>query len=704
MSDQPFLQKDKNSRPITRRDLAKIAAVPLLAQVAWPQGRGGRGGVATGVAAPAGTAASGIPDTEWHSFAHDLASTRYVPLDQINATNFSKLEPAWQFRTDNLGSNPETNNQCTPILAKGRLYCTAGARRDVVALDAATGEQLWMYRHPEGSRGGPRTGSGHGVSYWTDGNEERVIYVTPGYQLISLDAKTGVKDPAFGKGGVVDLREDDDQTMDLITADIGLHSTPLIAKSVVVVGAAHADGLTPRGRNNVKGYTRGFDVKSGKRLWVFHTIPLKGEFGYDTWITEGQAEMTGNTGVWAQMSADEELGLVYVGVEMPTSDYVGIYRRGNGLFGESIVALDLQTGKRKWHFQMVHHGLWDRDPPCASILCDLQINGRTIKALAQPSKQCFLYVLNRETGEPVWPINETPVPKGDVPGEWYSPTQPVPSKPPAYDVQGIGPDDLVNFTPEIKARALEIIKHWKTGEMFTPPVVSDPNGLWGTLTVPGLTGGTNWPGGAYDPETRTVYVYSKTVVNMTAVGPNPNKESDAETIGARINAGGGRGGRGGAPQDVALTGPVPYGTTTVAGLPLLKPPYGRITAIDMNKGEFSWQVVHGETTDDIRNHPLLKGLNIPRTGQAGVVGPLVTKSLVICGDPLAFTDGTGRHGARLRAYDKASGAEKGELFLPGPETGVPMSYMLGGRQYIVLSVGMPGGGSSFLAFRLPNNG
>jgi quinoprotein glucose dehydrogenase len=677
---------------------ASAPAGILLTQFrVWAQGRGGRGAAA---AAPSGPAAT---DTEWRSYANDLASTRYSPLDQINASNFNKLEVAWQFRTDNLGSGPEVNNQCTPLLAKGRLFCTAGARRDVMAVDAATGEQLWLYRHDEGQRRGPRTGSGHGASYWTDGTNERIFYITPGYQLISLDAKTGIPDAAFGKNGIVDLRLDDDQQIDLLNGDIGLHSTPLVAKNVVVVGAAHLDGRIPLVRNNVKGYTRGFDVKSGKRLWIFHTIPRKGEFGYETWTTEGQAEMTGNAGVWAQMSADEELGLVYIGVEMPTGDYVGIYRQGSGLFGESIVALDLQTGLRKWHFQMVHHGLWDRDCPCASVLCDIPVNGRIVKAIAQPTKQTFLYVLNRETGEPIWPIVEKPVPKGDVAGEWYSPTQPIPTKPPAYDLQDVANDVLVDFTPAIKARAVEIASHYKMGPLFTPPVVTEPKGLWGTLVLPGLTGGSNWPGASYDPETHTIHLYSKTTISVAGVGPNANKESDFEVVGTQVGGGGGRGGRGGTAVPVSLDGPVDFGTTTVAGLPLTKPPYGRITAIDLSKGDIVWQIAHGETPDAIRNHPLLKGLNIPRTGSSGVIGTLTTKACVICGDAVAFTDNTGRQGAGLRAYDKATGTEKGAVFMPGQQTGAPMTYMLGGRQYIVLSISPVGGGAEFIAFRLPGN-
>ena len=331
--------------------------------------------------------------------------------------------------------------------------------------------------------------------------------------------------------GVVDLKLNDDQNLDPIASDIGLHATPLVANDVIVVGAAHTAGDAPPAVANAHGYVRGFDVRTGKRLWIFHTIPLKGEYGYDSWLVAGQAEKTGNTGSWAEMSADEELGLVYVGVELPTGDYTGIYRAGAGLFGESLVALDIKTGVRKWHYQMVHHGLWDRDVPCAAILCDIQVKGKTVKALAQPSKQSFLYVLDRTTGKPIWPIPEVKVPKGDVPGEWYSPTQPIPTKPPAYDRQNVGDDDLVDFTPAIKARAKEIADHYVRGTgVFTPPTMSTLDGKWGTLAVPGSQGGANWPGGCFDPETSMVYVYSKTQPFVIGIVPNSNPNSDFKFV------------------------------------------------------------------------------------------------------------------------------------------------------------------------------
>ena len=651
----------------------------------------------------------GAKGGEWRTYGGDLGNTHYSPLDQIKASNFNDLEVAWRFKTDSLGPRPEFQFEGTPLMVHGKLYSTAGSRRAVVALDAGTGEMLWMHSENEGARGenAPRQLSGRGLAYWTDGKEERILYVTPGYRLKALDAKTGVPIPGFGKSGVVDLKQDDDQEIDPVTGEVGLHAAPVVAKNVVIVGAAHLSGSVPRGKKNVKGFVRGFDVKTGKRLWIFHTIPRPGEFGIETWEKDSWA-YTGNTGVWGQMSVDEELGMAYLPVELPTGDYYGGHRPGNGLFGESLVAVDLQTGKRKWHYQLVHHGIWDMDIPCAPILTDITINGRTIKAVAQPTKQAFLYVFNRVTGEPIWPIEERPVPKGDVPGEWYSPTQPFPTKPPAYDNQGVTIDSLINFTPELRAEAEKLVSHYKIGPIFTPPVVSKADGPLATIVSPGAQGGTNWPGGAYDPETHIAYVFSQTAIaTLGLIPPGDPKVSDMDYVagtagsapqpvrpmGAPPIAGGGRGrgGEGG------------FRTLTVRGLPLLKPPYGRITAIDLNKGEFVWQIAHGETPDNVRNNPALKGLNIPRTGRPGIVGPLVTKTLVICGESGYFTTPSGVRGAMLRAYDKATGKEVGAVYMPAPQSGTPMTYMLNGEQYLVVAIGGGNYSGELVAFRVAAN-
>jgi glucose dehydrogenase len=655
--------------------------------------------VAAGVSAQRGTS-----NGEWPTYGGDLGNTKYAPLDQITAANFNTLEVAWRFKTDNLGPRPEFQFEGTPLMVKGVLYTTAGTRRAVVAIDAGTGEQLWMHSEQEGPRGAaaPRQLSGRGLAYWSDAKEARILYVTPGYQLVALDAKTGARVPGFGVNGIVDLKQNDDQTIDALSGEIGLHATPVVAKDVVIVGAAHKSGGVPTGKTNVKGYVRGFDVRTGKRLWIFHTIPEPGEFGNETWQKDSWV-YTGNAGVWGQISVDEQLGLVYLPVEMPTGDYYGGMRPGNGLFGETLVAVDLQTGKRKWHYQLVHHGIWDMDIPCAPILLDVDVNGRRIKAVAQPTKQAFLYVFNRETGEPIWPIEERPVEKGTVPGEWYSPTQPFPTRPRAYDTQGFVIDDLINFTPELRAEGEKIASRYKLGPVFTPPVVSQLPGPLATLAIATAGGGTNWPGGSVDPETQILYVSSSKVLSLLGLVPPrdgtkndlPFVQGNAET-GARTSGGSGANAGGGGEGGGAPAAP------TVRGLPLMKPPYGQLSAINMKTGDIIWQVPHGDTPDNVRNNPALKGMTIPRTGRSGTVGQLVTKTLLVVGEPGFATTPSGQRGAMLRAYDKASGKEVGAVYMPAPQSGSPMSYMHNGKQYIVLAISGAGYSAELVAFRLPN--
>src|SRR5437667_971039 len=660
---------------------------------------------------------SGAKNGEWPAYGGDKGHTRYSPLDQITPDNFGKLTVAWRFKTDHLGPRPEFQYETTPLMVNGGLYTTGGSRRAVVALDPETGEELWVHSEREGARAtsAPRQLSGRGLAYWTDGREERILYVTPGYQLVALNAKTGMRIPTFGKDGIVDLKQDDDQVIDPMSPEIGLHSTPMIAKNVVIIGAAHKSGGIPTGKANIKGYVRGFDVRTGKRLWIFHTIPQPGEFGNDTWLNDSWS-YTGNTGSWGQISIDEDLGIAYLPIELPTGDYFGADRPGNGLFGESLVAVDLQTGKRKWHYQLVHHGIWDFDIPCAPILVDVTMNGRTIKAVAQPTKQAFLYVFNRETGEPIWPIVEKPVEKGDVPGEWYAPTQPFPTKPPAYDRQGVSVDDLIDYTPELRAEALKVVERYKIGPIFTPPVVSKLPGPLATLTS-GFA--TNWPGGSYDPETHIAYIYSQSGASPLGLVPPPNGMSDMNFIqgsaltGARTTGGSGSaagGGRTGeepapaAPRAAAATSPAGEGGgggLSVRGLPLLKPPYARISAIDLNKGEILWHIAHGETADNVKNNAALKGLTIPRTGRPGLISPLVTKTLIIAGEGGLFTTPSGARGAMLRAYDKKDGHEVGAVYMSAPESGSPMTYMHNGKQYIVLAISGGNYSGEILAFRLP---
>ena len=660
------------------------------------------------------------PNVDWPTYGADLANSKYRPLDQINASNFNKLEIAWRFKTDNLGSRPEFRLEGTPLVVNGVLYATAGTRRSVVALDATTGEQLWVHGEHEGARGAaaPRQLSGRGVAYWSDGKQERILYVTPGYRLIALDAKTGVPIPTFGKGGSVDLKLEDDQTIfpDLTTGEIGIQSAPVVAKDTIIVGAAFKEGMTPKSFRNNKGYVRGFDVRTGKRLWIFHTIPIKGEFGYDSWLN-GSAEHTGNNGVWTQVSVDEELGLAYLPVESPTGDYYGGHRPGNNLYGESLVCVDLKTGQRKWHFQLVHHPLWDMDISSAPLLADINVNGRMIKAVAQPTKQGILYVFDRVTGQPVWPIEERPVEKGNVPGEWYAPTQPFPTKPPAYSRNGVTSDVLIDFTPAMKDQALTIVSRYKLGPVYTPPAASALIGPLATLTLGTASGGTNWQGGSYDPETHTVYA-SACNACLTPIGliAPPDKDiSDMNYIlgtagqPVQIRTGPGEGAGADAPvrapvaRPAAPAAPVtPIAPLSVQGLPLIKPPYGTISAINLDRGEIVWQAAHGETPDAVRNSAALKGIDIPRTGQSSSVGTLVTKSLVIAGDPQVTTTPSRPRGAMLRAYDKSTGREVGAVYMPAAQSGSPMTYMVNGKQYIVVAISGGAYSGEYLAFSLPD--
>lgn len=658
-------------------------------------------------------AQSGAANGEWPTYGGDLGHTRYSGLSQINADNFSDLEVAWRFKTDNLGPEPEYRLQATPLMVNGTIYSTGGSRRAVVALDAATGELRWVYSLDEGDRAeaAPRRLSGRGLALWQQGNETRIIYVTPGYRMIALNADTGRPITSFGDNGVVDLKQSLDQQVDPIDSDIGLHATPIVANDVVIVGAAHRTGGNAPSRENVKGFVRGYNVRTGERLWIFHTIPRPGEYGFESW-EDDSASYTGNTGVWAQISVDLELNTVYLPVEAATGDYYGAYRPGDNLFAETLLAVDLHTGERKWHFQLVHHGIWDQDIPCAPILADVIIDGELRKIVAQPTKQAFLYVFDRVTGVPIWPIQEQPVPQGDVPGEWYSTTQPFPTKPPAYDRQGVTENDLIDFTPELKAEALEIANWHKLGPLFTPPVVSNIDGPLGTLMAPSNAGGTNWPGGSFDPETGILYVSSNSTVGRLGLVPPFPGQSDMAYIqgsalsGPRTSGGAGSAAGGGRtefegdrsrPQSTRSAAPR---SLLVDGLPLLKPPYGVISAIDLRSGEIAWQIPHGQTPDRVANHPALDSLNIPRTGQSASVGTLVTKTLLIAGEAQLTTGPDGERRAMLRAYDKISGEEVGAIPLPAPQTGSPMTYSVNGQQYLLVAVSGSGYSGALISYKL----
>jgi quinoprotein glucose dehydrogenase len=629
--------------------------------------------------------AQGAQGGQWPTYGGDLGSTRYAALDQIDASNFGKLEVAWRFGVANLGPTPEFVLQSTPLVVDGVLYTTGGTRRAVTALDAATGEQLWVYSLNEGQRGldAPRKLSGRGLAFWQKGREKRVVFVTPGYQLVAVDAATGRPVPGFGRNGIVDLRDTLDQGRGWDVKQIGTNSPPTVVGDVVLVGAAHTPFAPASQPNNVIGYVRAFDAATGKLLWTFHTVPRRGEPGFETWLEGSALEGggAGNAGVWATISADPQLGLAYLPVESPYGDMYGGLRPGANLYGESIVAVDLKTGKPRWHFQTSHHPLWDYDIPTAPILVDAVKDGKSVKALAQATKQGLLFVLNRETGEPIWPIPEVAVPQGNVPGEWYSPTQPIP--PLRYGHQGVAIDDLIDFTPQLRAEAEAIVAKHRIGPIYTPAVPFDPNGPLSTLMV---MGGSNWPGGAYDPESHIVYVTASVGVNSMTICRYP----EGSPMPHGICLGPDRGIFGGV-RDLS-----------VRGLPLLKPPYGTIAAFDLTRGEKIWEIPNGETPAAITNHPALAGVTVGRTGRAGQPpGALATRTLLIVAEPGYGPTPNGVRGSMLRAYDKRTGREVAALQLPAPQTGSPMTYQLNGRQYLVIAVGGGAYPGELVAYRVP---
>ena len=521
------------SRTVSRLTsaLVSVLALSLIAV-------GLSGQVFVGTPAPRQFTGQGKPSTtngEWPHNTADLKGTRYSPLDQINGANFNSLEVAWRFKTDNFGPFPEFKLEGTPLMVKGVLYTTAGTRRSVIALDGRTGELIWSHSLREGKRAAvaPRQLSGRGVSYWTDGKgDERVIYVTTGYRLVELYAKTGAMVSSFGTNGILDLKvgvvKGARQPIDLETGEIGVHSTPTVVGDVVIVGSAFKEGATVETHNNTKGLVRAFDVRTGKQLWRFNTIPSPGEFGSETWENDSWV-INGNVGVWNQITVDEDLGLVYLPVETPTSDYYGGHRPGNNLFAESLVCVDLKTGQRKWHFQLVHHPIWNFDMPAAPILADITVGGQPIKAVAQLTKQGWVYVLDRVTGRPVWPIEERPVPQSDVPGEKTSPTQPHPTKPPAYARNFLRvPDDVIDFTPELRAQAFENLKRYKWAPTpFIPPILGSVKSLLGVITSGTAT---NWPGGGFDPETHVVYAPAGNTPGTRSIVAAPPEFTDIRYV------------------------------------------------------------------------------------------------------------------------------------------------------------------------------
>jgi quinoprotein glucose dehydrogenase len=650
---------------------------------------------------PLGEAQHGATNGEWRFYGGDAGTTKYSPLDQINASNVKELKIVWQWKSQNFGKRPDFNWEVTPLMAGGVLYFTAGVRRDAVAVDAATGETLWMYRLDEGPRGAvvARTVN-RGLAYWSDGKgDDRILLISPGYQLIALNAKNGQPIPGFGNNGIIDLTEGLDRPV-VKPGQIGASSPAIVIRDTVVVGAALLTGTAPVSKENVPGYIRGFDVRTGKKLWTFRTIPRPGEFGNETWEKDSWT-YTGNTGAWAPLSGDEERGYVYIPVEMPTGDFYGGNRPGNSLFSDSLVCLDVRTGKRIWHFQLVHHDIWDWDVAAPPILLDITVNGKKIPAIAQVTKQAFTYVFDRVTGKPVWPIEERPVPQSDVPGEKTSPTQPFPTRPAAFDRQGTSLDDLIDFTPALKEEAIKIASQYKLGPLYTPPIVRDTNGKTATLLLPAHVGGANWTGGAVDPETGILYVSSVTNQDPLAVSVADPKRSDMGYVGGR---GGGRGGAAAAPLEDGDQSVRPTARTNIGpqGLPLIKPPWGRITAIDLNTGDRIWMIANGDAPDYVKKHPALQGIDLSNTGRPSRSPLMVTKTLLFGADGNnLWASPAGAGGNMFRAIDKKTGKVIHEMALPAMATGVPMTYMVNDRQFIVVAVGAAGVPAELIALALP---
>lgn len=598
-----------------------------------------------------------LDEGEWTAWRGDGRGAGYAPFAQIDRENVGELEIAWRWSSADFGPAPEARNVSTPLMVDGVLYATAGDVRSVVALDAQTGALKWAWRGDDPKErfdNAPRKGTGRGVAYWSDGEDARILTVTPGFRLVALDAVTGETVSGFGEGGVVDLMDGLRGAPEDGLADIGNSSPPLIAGDVVVVGPAHIVSFFPGSDANVKGDVRGFDVHTGELLWTFHTIPEAGEPGYETWA-EGTAERAGNAGVWAPMSYDEETGAIFLPVEAGTSDLYGGARPGANAHSSSVVSLDGATGELRWAQQLVHHDIWDWDVPATPILADVPWDGAVKRAVLQITKQGFVFAFDRDSGEPLWPVVERAVPQSDVPGEQSWPTQPMPVLPEPFDRQGVSEDDLINFTPELRAKALEAVKDYRLGAFMAPPsLAAAPDGTKGTLSLPSVTGGGNWEGGAYDPETGMLFVGSATDVSVLAL-----RETGSEAM----------------PYAVAP----PIRAPQVDGLPIVKPPYGRITAIDMTMGRRTWTVANADTPEEIAGHPALAGIDLPRTGIATRAGLLVTGTLLFAGE--------GEGGSPvLRAHDKATGEIVAEIALPATQTGLPMSYVLDGRQYIALAV------------------
>jgi quinoprotein glucose dehydrogenase len=686
---------------------------------------------------------------EWRYWGADAWSTRYSPLDQINASNFDKLQVAWQWNAGTFGE--DEYYRTTPLYANGRMFTVATTRRVAVALDPETGKTLWSWKLDEGIRWqkAPRQFAGRGLAYWTDGKNQRVVVITPGYHLASIDAVTGKPDPAFGTNGVVDLEAglgfplvplavDDSGSLVISDAaplrkakpgekwdpvkkigadgtvgidpahgEIANSSPAIIVGDVIIVGNSSIHGYYPIKTHNIPGFVRGFDIKTGKQLWKFNLIPQAGEFGADTWKNGSKVdgEGVGKNDPWATYSADPELGLVYIPVGMPLMDEYGGHRPGDNLFGNSIVALDAKTGVRKWHFQLVHHDIWDYDVPMAPNLLDATVDGVRRKLLVATTKQGWAYTFDRETGKPIWPMPETPVMQSDVPFEQTSKTQPIPSKPVPYSQQGLVESDLIDYTPAIKDSALQLAKRCKMGPYFIPPSLADGSGKDGykcSWYAPGASGGVNIDGGtAADPETGYIYVGGQSGLSTTQLAKDPCSQfryssihDSCGLIGAMPAPAGYKpgAGRGGGFEGRAAG-------SNLAGVSILKPKeLGGIVAYDMNSGDKKWWAPNGGMIPVTSTDPIFAGVKLPPRAPGGQPQVMNTKSLVIYG--------TGRGGGvpnqapQLFALDKSTGKQLASVKIPSKTSAVPMTFLHKGKQYIVFATGA-GANTSLVALALP---
>jgi len=600
-------------------------------------------------------AQSGAVAGEWHSYGGDSGHTKYSALEQINADNVQRLEIAWswtspdeQLRENNpviaeRGSFRTYAYEMTPLMVNGVLYATTNLGQ-LAAINPATGATLWSFDPVLYLDGRPAVHGflSRGLSYWTDGDKERIIYAAGRAILLSIDIATGRPDPQFGRNGQVDLKNGLGRTID--PSQYTVSSPPMIVNDTIVVGSAMTEGTGMR--EAPPGHVRGFDVHTGEMKWIFHTIPQGDEFGADTWAGDSNL-VSGGANVWTLMSADPELGYVYLPVGTPVSDFYGGHRHGDNLFANSLVALNAETGERVWHFQFVHHAVWDYDPPAAPNLIDIEVEGNLIKAVAQITKQGFTFVFDRATGEPVWPIEERPVPQSTLVGEQTAPTQPYPTRPPLFLTNGATEEDVIDFTPEIHEAALEIFRQYNSGPLYTPLAAGD------NIVKPGWSGGANWWGAAFDPETQRLIVPSWAHFNLVHMNPPEDPQSDM------------------------LIRPVVREVSGPEGLPLFKPPYSQLVAFDMNAGEKLWHIPVGEGPQD---HELLRDLELPPMGNFEKLGgPLLTKSLLFIGQ--------GFETNRLGVYDKDTGEEIWWLQLPGRFHAAPITYLAEGKQYIVLALG-----------------